>query len=397
MRRRSFLALAASLALLPPARPGAAQTPVAVDGNPNLAALVRLLPDNALTEGGIRYADYAAQRAALGIVETGAEIDPDAWLAAMGPWLMKPAMMISAPLDPLWREGFGFDLRDVDQMVDAGPADASIAIFAGSFDAASLPGMWQAAGYAATETDGVPWYTLGEDTFITFDDPVHTMHLGSLSHLALLDDGTIAGTARRADMERVLALHGGGAETSLADGPAGALAAAPADLAVGWIVGGGKLMLALDPLASMPNNPNVPADVQERMATQAAEMAEEAPRMPTIAMALVGATAGAATQVTAEAFPGAQGGRSIAVVVPEFTADAAMVAETVTRRLTTEAILGVEQFMGVSYADAFPGMVVDVSPEGVVIVDLTPADDVPATLLTDLLQRGLLTILAWGG
>jgi len=257
--------------------------------------------------------------------------------------------------------------------------------------------MWQAAGYAATETDGVPWYTLGEDTFITFDDPVHTMHLGSLSHLALLDDGTIAGTARRADMERVLALHGGAAETSLADGPAGALAAAPADLAVGWIVGGGKLMLALDPLASMPNNPNVPADVQERMATQAAEMAEEAPRMPTIAMALVGATAGAATQVTAEAFPGVQGGRAVAVVVPASTADAAMVAETVTRRLTTEAILGVEQFMGVSYADAFPGMVVDVSPEGVVIVDLTPADDVPATLLTDLLQRGLLTILAWGG
>lgn len=392
MRRRSFLALAASLALLPPARPGAAQTPVAVDGNPSLAALVRLLPDNALTEGGIRYADYAAQRAALGIVETGAEIDPDAWLAAMGPWLMKPAMMISAPLDPLWREGFGFDLRDVDQMVDAGPADASIAIFAGSFDAASLPGMWQAAGYAATETDGVPWYTLGEDTFITFDDPVHTMHLGSLSHLALLDDGMIAGTARRADMERVLALHAGEAG-SFGDGPGAALASVPTDLGAGFIVQGSELGSWSE--AAIIDNPNVPEAINERLATQAAQWTEQWP-MPPIAMALAGVTAGVATTATAEAFPDAPRARAVVVAVPERAADATMVAEYATQRLTMLRVHMGAPYGEELYADLFPEMAVDVAADGAVILDLTPAEGVPAALLNTLLQWGMLSILYWG-
>ncbi len=396
MRRRSFLALAASLALC--SHRGstlAAQTPVAVDADIDLLALLRLLPDAIPAEPGIRYANYAAQLAAVGIPGIGEDLDPDTWTGAMGIAMMTP-MMMSMPMDPAWRDGFGFDLRDVHQMVERGPSDESILLLAGRFDAASLPALWQSAGYAATETDGVTWYTLGEDNVITFDDPVHMLHLGALSHIALLDDGTIAGASKRVDMERVLALHAG-TEASLSDGPGRLLAAAPDDLAAGWIVDGATLVPIGDPLAGMATNPNVPAEVQERLATQAAGIAEEAPRMPPIALALVGATAGAGSQLTAEAFPDLPAGHAVAVVVPVNGEDAAMVAETVTRRLTTLAISGSGLLSGRPYAEAFPGMVVDATPGGAVVIDLEPAPDVYAGDLIRLLQDRQLSILFWGG
>lgn len=397
MRRRSFLALAASLALLHPRGPAlAAQTPAAVAGDAGLLPLLRLLPDGPLGETGLKYADYAAQRAALGIADTGEDIDPDAWTAAMGSSVMIPNAM-AVPVDPMWREGLGFDLRDVDRMVDRGPSDASILLLAGRFDAATLTAAWEAGGYTPVDTGGVRWHTLGADN-VLFDPevPLSDWHLGALSHLALLDGETVVGTATRADMERVLALHAGEG-TSAAAGQAAAMAAAPADLAVGWMVDGTALLAIGDPLATLPNNPNVPADVQERIATQAAELAEEAPRMPPIALALAGATAGAATALTAEAFPEAPAGRAVAVLVPERAGDAAMVAETVTRRLTTMTISGPENYGGRPYAEVFPGMVVETTPDGAVVIDLEPAAGVPAALLMDLMARRQLAIVVWGG
>jgi hypothetical protein len=396
MRRRSFLALTASLALVPLARTTTAQTPVAVDGDTGLMALLRLLPDDAPGDTGIRYADYSRQLAALGIAETGAGIDPDAWNAAMGASLMIPSSM-AVPLDPMWREGLGFDLRDVDQMVETGASDESILLLNGRFDAASLTAAWEAGGYTPTETGGVTWHTLGADN-VLFDPevPLSDWHLGALSHLALLEDGTVVGTAKRAAMEQVLALHAGEGQ-SFADGSGASLAAAPADLAVGWIVDGTALIAVGDPLAAMANNPNVAADVQERLATQAAEMAEEAPRMPPIALALVGATAGVATALTAERFTEGPKARAIVVAVPQREADGAMVAETVTRRLTTLAIPVTGLFGGTPYAEAFPGMVVETTPTGAVVIALEPAPEMYAGDVIRLMQAGQLSILFWGG
>jgi hypothetical protein len=309
---------------------------------------------------------------------------------------MFPSSMV-APMDPMWREGLGFDLRDVDQMAEIGASDTSILLLTGRFDAASLTAAWEAGGYAPVETGGVTWHTLGEDNVLFDPDiPLSDWHLGALSHLALLDDATIVGTAKRADMERVLALRSGEGR-SFADGPGAALAATPDDLVVGWVVDGAALVAVGDPLAAMANNPNVPADVQERLATQAAEMAEETPRMPPIALALVGATAGTLDADSAGSFPDAPRGHAIAVVVPVDAADAEMVAETATRRLTTQSAPAGDDPVGRPYTDLFTDMVVDTSPAGAVVVVLAPAGDVASSVLIRLLQSRQLSFLAWGG
>lgn len=383
MRRRSFLALTASLALLPIGRAVSGQTPVANDGGAPLLPLLRRLPDVALDDMGIRYANYDAQLAAQGIAGDGSALDPQAWFKAVGMRTMKPLAM-NDPLNPVWRDGLGFDLRDVAAMAEAGSSDTNILILFGRFDAVALPAAWEAAGYAPTETGGVAWYTLGEDSVLNFDDPLHMMHLGALSHLALLDDGTVAGTAKRADMERVLALAGG-EEVSFGDEPGAALAATPADLADGWIVDGTALVPIGDPLITLPNNPNMPAGAQERLATQTAQTVAEMSRMPPIALALLGKTVDGRLP------------HAVAVVVPVNPGDAAMVAEAVTRRLTTETLPSGDELLGRPWTDAFTEMSVETTPSGAVVVDLTPAEGVPAELLFILAQQRQLTVLVWGG
>lgn len=392
MRRRSFLAMAASLPLLPFARPAMAQTPVAVEGDSNLMALLRLLPGDAFSERGIQYADFAGQRAALGIAETGADIDPDTWIAAMPDGLTR-SLAMPLPFDPVWREGLGFDLRDVDRMLEARTQEGNILLLAGQFDAASLMPAWEAEGYIGVETNGVTWYTLGGDN-VMFDPafPLSNWHVGMLSHVALLEGTTFVGTAMRADMERVLALHAGEAG-SFGDGPGAALASVPTDLGAGFIVEGGELGSWAE--AAILDNPNVPEAINERLATQAAQWTEQWP-MPPIAMALAGVTAGVATTATAEAFPDAPRARAVVVAVPERAADATMVAEYATQRLTMLRVHMGAPYGEELYADLFPEMAVDVTADGAVILDLTPAEGVPAALLNTLLQWGMLSILYWG-
>jgi hypothetical protein len=397
MRRRSFLSVVATLALIPRWESAlAAQTLPAVDGDTGLMAMLRLLPDEPLDELGVRYANYETQRASVGIEETGADIDPDRWNTAMRASLMYPSSM-GAPMDPMWREGLGFDLRDVAQMAEVGPSDTTILVLSGQFDAPSLTAAWEAGGYTSVETSGMAWYTLGEDNVIFDPDiPLSTYHVGMLSHLALLDDTIIVGTAQRVDMERVLSLHEGEGRSFTAGSGAKVVAAAPEDLAVGWIVDGAALMQVGDPLTAMQNNLSVPADVQERLATQAAEMAEETPRMPPIALALVGVTAGALDADAGVSFPDAPRGHAVAVVVPRNDADVETVAETVTRRLTTQDVPVGNNPAGVPYTELFTDVVVETSSNGAVVVDLTPGSDVASTQLIRLLQHRQLSFLSWG-
>ena len=397
MRRRSFLAGAAALTLIPLRESTlAAQTPTIVDGATRLIAMLRLLPDEPLDEVGVRYANYEAQRAALGIEETAVDLDPDRWHSAMRVPLMHPSSMAD-PMDPVWREELGSDLRDVAQMVEVGPSDKTILLLNGQFDAPSLTAAWEAGGYAPVESAGTTWYTLGEDN-VLFDPnvPLSHYHLGMLSHLALLDDGMIVGTAQRVDMERVLALYER-EERSFAEGSgAKVVAAVPDDLAVGWIVDGAALITVGDPLMALVRNSNLPADVQERLATQAAEMAEQTPRMPPIALALVGVTAGALDADSSADFPEAPRGHAVIVVVPEEDADAETVAETVTRRLSTQTAPLGEDPIGLPYTELFTDMMVETAPNGAVVVDLTPGRVVTSALLIRLLQQRQLSLLSWG-
>jgi hypothetical protein len=227
------------------------------------------------------------------------------------------------------------------------------------------------------------------------------LHLGALSHLALLDDGIVVGTSQRTGMERVLALHAG-EQRSFADGPGATLiAGAPSTIASGLIADGKALATVGESLLALSRNPNVAPDLRDQLATQVAdavaEAAEEAPRMPPIALVLNGIAAGVAASWTTESFPESQRSGAMVVVVPADTATAGTVAETAQRRLTTLAIpaLAGDAGGGRPWAEVFPSIRVEVMPGGAVVIELEPAQDVPAGRLIDLQMQGLLSFLYW--
>lgn len=393
MRRRSFLSLTASLALASLARPSSAQTPVAFARDSALANLLRLLPDGNIgnTGGsGTKYVDLAAQLAEFGIVATGTDIDPDAWFAAVNfpggipDWY-------GSPLESPWRDMLGFDMRGVDQMVASGPSDESIVLHAGRFDAGLLADEWRAQGYTETATNGVTWYTLGADN-VKFDPqfPTSDYHDGALSHLALLDGGTVVGTAKRAAMEEVLARHEGGGSLPVDDDVAKVVAGAPDDLLACAIADGATIgTWDNDPLGG---NPNVPVELQTAVAIQMEQRDRPAP-MPPIALVMVGATVGTVGRVTREAFPEAASGHAVAVIVPENEGDAAIMAERITERLPTFPVFGLGCDYECMYPDIFTEMVVDLSADGAVLLDFTPAEGMPATsLMTQWWQQQLMLL-----
>jgi hypothetical protein len=90
--------------------------------------------------------------------------------------------------------------------------------------------------------------------------------------------------------------------------------------------------------------------------------------------------------------------RAVAVIVPEDPVDAEMFAETVTRRLTSEAMPESARVDARSWVEAFPVMVIETAPGGgSVVVELTPVDGVPSTLLTHLRDLTHLPIFYWVG
>jgi hypothetical protein len=253
-----------------------------------------------------------------------------------------------------------------------------------------MPGLWGDAGYTATETDGVTWYTLGDDNVLDMDDPLHKLHRGMFSHLALLDGRTVVGTETRASMEQVLALHNGG-EGSLADGPGTALAAAPADLVFGGIVDGSFLTPILDPDQILGRG-EVSDAARAQIEAQLADVEAEARQMPPLALALVGVTAG-------QIYPGSESddprSRAVALLVPVDPATAGTVVEVVTGRAETGELPVQSPMRGKRYADLFERVSAEVTPDGAtVIVHLTPAPDVPATLPLEMLARQELSLFS---
>ena len=397
MRRRSFLALAASLPLLRLPRPAAArtaQTPVAAGGDAELMALLRLLPDDVLLDDGqVRYANYGRQIAAMGFGDQRARLDFETWLEAARE-LGVPSAMDRAPVDAIWRDSLGFDARDLNLLLERTSISGTITIMRGTLGAltpARLGGM----GYEPVETDGVTWYTIGDVNLLATDHYIHTLHMGYLRHMAILDDGTVVGTTETDAMERVLALHAG-KTGSFAEGRGAALASSPDDLVLAEIEDGASLMPDLDPelVARLPRSDG---KTEAEVAAELELDREEVARMPRIDLALLGLTAGWTREELRPAND-APRSRAVAVLVPADRADAEMIAETVTRRLTTEAMPESARIDEPSWVEAFPGMVIETAPGGTsVVVELTPVDGVPSTLLNHLRDLTHLPIFYWIG
>ncbi len=394
MRRRSFLAAAVSLPLLMlRGQARAVQTPVAGVGDPDLMDLLRLLPGDVLRDGDrVRYVNYARQLEAMGGGVTRTHVDFERWREAARE-LGVPSAMDRAPMDAIWRDSLGFDVRDLDLLLERLSTSGTISIMRGALDALS-PARLAQMGYERVETNGVAWYTIGDVNLLETDHMIHRLHLGHLRHVAMLDGGTVVGASETVEMERVLAVHAG--ETgSFADGRGAALAAAPGDLALAEIQDGLSLVPDLDPelVARLPRSDG---KTEAEVAAELELVREEAARMPPIDLALLGVTAGWTREELRPAND-APRSRAVAVIAPADPADAEMIAETITRRLTTEAMPESALVDEPSWVAAFPEMAVDSAPGGAsVVVELTPVDGVSSTLLMRLHGLTHLPILYWG-
>jgi hypothetical protein len=247
---------------------------------------------------------------------------------------------------------------------------------------------------------GLTFYSLGEDWYFDFADPVSSLHLGRFSYLLLLDPDTVVASATRQAMDDVIRVRAG--QTAVmadAVGFAPLLSALPPDLVTAIVRDGAWLQPSLDP-AVVVNNPNIPAGTREALATRIADVVTEAARMPPVVTVLVGFTAGGPTGAGAVATPipvpaDAPIAHDVAVAVMGSTGAAATAASVAADRLETEAPLGTE-FAGRPYVELFPTRTVQVVPgQAVVLFDLVPALDVPAATVCVLMREQNLTFLFW--
>lgn len=121
-----------------------------------------------------------------------------------------PEVLETRGLSDEWRAMYGFDLRQVDQVLAVGHAPNQILIMPGRYDADELLNTWTANGYQAVEVEETTVWSLFPGDRIDLSAPASRPALGSMNTVALLEDGTIIATARQSRMAEALrAVQGG--------------------------------------------------------------------------------------------------------------------------------------------------------------------------------------------
>jgi hypothetical protein len=399
IRRGVFFALALLLAATPGAASASPATPAPTPpAGASLAAMLRLLPATPLGTGQLDYADYAHQRLAYGLADRPATYaEAQVRLAALRGMTFPFAGDLSAPA---WKEAFGFDLWDVDQLLEYRAAETSITVLRGRFDGQALLRAWDGAGYRPQQADGVTYYSLGEDWAFDFADPASSLHSGRFSYFLLLDPGTVVASATLRGAEDIVRVQAGNGAV-MADDPtvAAILSALPSDLVTATILDGAWLVPSPD-REIIVNNPNIAVATREALATRIVAEDAEAARMPPIAAVLAGFTAGGPSAGSSDASPGpdpADLPTAHAVVIAVLNdAEAAAIAATVAADRLETAAPRSSDLAGRPFVDLFPTRVVRAGPDQpVVLVDLVPAPGVPAAVVRILLLGQDLTFLSW--
>ena len=288
----SGVGLTAGLAPLG-ARAGAVASPVPGETEAgSLASMLGRLPDRPLGLDGamVTYADVARQTAALGVDTPGAAGDEEGvqrWIAAVMP-LSLPQATAQHWTRPEWRAAFGFDLFQVEQAVEYSAPPFGLTVLRGTFDPGELRVAWARGGYQPIDLGAGEAYAVREDFEIDFSDPGSRMALAYLNVVALADDGTLIFGSTRDGVRGALAAAAG-TEPSFAGRAdvAPLLHAAPADLVSALLVDGELLRAVADPAGAFLGDES-PQD----FATRVAEEQVEARRLPPVAAALLGQTAG---------------------------------------------------------------------------------------------------------
>jgi hypothetical protein len=365
----------------------------------SLAAMLGRLPDRPLGLDGamVTYADVARQTAALGVDAPGAagnEAGVERWIAAVMP-LSLPQATGRHWTVPEWRVAFGFDLYQVEQAVEYGAPPFGLTVLRGTFDPGELRAAWARGGYQPIDLGAGEAYAVREDFEIDLSDPGSRMALAYLNVVALADDGTLIFGSTRDGVRGALAAAAG-TEPSFAERAdvAPLLRAAPADLVSALLVDGELLRAVADPAGAFLGDES-PQD----FATRVAEEQVEARRLPPVAAALLGQTAGLIADGNQIATPEAILPSAQIVVLRTINPDAADTAATViAERLATgrTSPLMSGEMADRSWAELFPERTVRaVSGEPVVLIELIPAPGVRPFILQEMLFQRMPGFLAW--
>ena len=384
------------------ARTSAVASPVPTETETgSLTAMLGRLPDRPLGLDGamVTYADVARQTTVLGVDAPGAGGDVEGgqrWIAAVTPLSLPQATGQHWTL-PEWRAAFGFDLFQVEQAVEYGAPPFGLTVLRGTFDPGELRTAWARGGYQLIDLGGGEAYAVREDFEIDFSDPGSRMALGYLNVVALADDGTLIFGSTRDGVRGALAAVAG-TEPSFAGRAdvAPLLGAAPPDLVSALLLDGELLRAVADPAGAFLGDES-PQD----FATRVAEEQVEARRLPPVAAALLGQTAGLIADgnqmATPEAIP--TGPARLAVVLSTINPDAAEKSATViAERLATgrtPALLGGE-VADRPWSELFPERTARaVSGESAVLIELVPAPGVRPLILQEMLFQRMPGFLAW--
>ena len=172
----------------------------------SLPALLTLAPDQLDDdEDGLPVeATYADIEGWLASMELDPDLLEDDELERAIEPLEIPEVLETRGLSSEWREVYGFDLRQVDQILSVGHAPNQILIMPGRYDVQLLYSTWVESGYQAVEVEETTVWSLFPGERIDLSAPASRPALGLLNTVVLLDDGTLIATARLSRMAEAL-------------------------------------------------------------------------------------------------------------------------------------------------------------------------------------------------
>jgi hypothetical protein len=245
----------------PPGRDATPETPDVAYPQGSLPALLRLAPD-ALEDPDTglpvraTYADLERWLADAGIDPEAAS--EDRLREAIAP-LALPEVLRAAGLSQEWRDMYGFDLRQVDQVLAVGQAPDLVLIMPGRYDADALYATWVASGYQAVEVEETTVWSLVPGNRIDLSAPASRPALGLMNTVVLLEDGTLVATARQGTLAATLQAMHDDARSLLDHDGVRAAAESPAMMAApSVVIASGELLRVAAPDGTEPTVPASP-------------------------------------------------------------------------------------------------------------------------------------------
>jgi len=170
----------------------------------------RLADDSLPLNDVARYADIAGWMAACGI-STPQSLDDaglPAWEAQLDN-LAIPTSLRERGLDPVWRQTYGFDLTQVEQVLIIGQAPDYVTVMRGAFDADELQTAWVTSGYQAVEIERQTIWSLAPGDAIDLTAPESRPAMGTLNNVVMLENGMLIASAKLSRLGSVLEVVNG--------------------------------------------------------------------------------------------------------------------------------------------------------------------------------------------